>query len=69
MKTFIFFEKTIIMTKGLKKYVAKYTLEFVFIVLGISVSFYINEAKKKLNNVLYCQKTYRKIFKRKRVGS
>jgi hypothetical protein len=34
------------MKKVLKKYVVKYTLEFVVIVLGISVSFYINEAKK-----------------------
>jgi hypothetical protein len=46
IKSFIIFEKIIIMKKVLKKYVAKYTLEFFVIVLGISVSFYINEAKK-----------------------
>jgi len=29
--------------KTLKKYVIKYTLEFIVIVLGISVSFWVNQ--------------------------
>ena len=57
MKSFIIFEKTIIMKKGLKKYVLKYTLEFVVIVLGISISFWINEWNS-LRNIKKLERAY-----------
>ncbi len=51
IKSFIIFEKTIIMKKGLKKYIIKYALEFFVIVLGISFSFWINESKIERENI------------------
>ena len=35
--------------KRLKKYVIKYTLEFIVIVLGISVSFWVNQVAVEKN--------------------
>jgi hypothetical protein len=51
IKSFIIFEKIIIMKKGLKKYIIKYALEFFVIVLGISFSFWINESKIERENI------------------
>ena len=40
------------MTKEFKKYAIKYTLEFFVIVLGISISFLINEWNSNKNNMI-----------------
>ena len=45
------------MNKKLKKYILKYTLEFLVIVLGISISFWLNELSVEKNENR--EKTYK----------
>ena len=39
------------MNKKVKKYILKYTLEFLVIVLGISISFWLNELSVEKNEI------------------